>query len=449
MGQTVKIEESRMIKHQLVDLFWAMTNVVDNWQPGVDEQLEHKWIFVEVTRGKKIPHILTDDNILREMDISVLVKEIAIYIKSLDPLASQRRWSTRTYLDCANFIILSSRTTMKLDDIQKIAWRDEQVWTFARLPFNRALVAGNPMDVMREQCPVFSEFLSRFDSQKQAIAFCAWMGSLMMDRENKIHRGVILYGDGRNGKTTILNFLRKIFSHAVLYKNCSSDDKFKTDGIERSRILAFADVNNRDLFTDALIKGVIGGDSIEINVKGMRQFQARPTAKVIACTNVVPNIKDSVAETRRWVFCTVSGFAGETDEHYQDKIDSEAEWIFGCCCDIYETSRKGNDIDVDEKCMSVVTDQADFGVSFFCNQHFVKDPTAEPFPSRNISALINVTKSRVTHDRVSKYLSKHYGATSSLKRLPFSDSPVRCTFGIAMKHTSKLLCNIADDAGVD
>lgn len=448
MGRIAKITdgEIREIKYQILDLFWAMTNVVDNWTDGVEEQLEHQWVFVETSRGKRVPHIVTNNRTLQEMDVSVLAREISVYIKSLDPLASQRKWSTRTIGDCANFIVMSSRITLKLESVARIAWLDEPVWTFARLPFNRAMVVGDPVATMVDACPVFSEFISRFDSTKQAIAFCAWVGSLILDRENKIHRGVILYGEGRNGKSTFLNFLRRLFDSSMIYKNCGTKDSFKTDGMERARILAFADVNNRDLFVDALIKGLIGGDNIEINAKKERQFQSRPLAKVIACTNMMPNIKDNVAEKRRWVFCSVAAFAGQSDAMYQQKLDSESELVMACCCEIFEQNIQGNDFPVDEECLAVVTDSAEFDVSYFCDLHFVRDKDAAPFPSRNIAALRTVTKSKLSHERIIKYLIKHYGATCGLKRIFGHDIPMRCTEGIAIRPTSKMLINMADNA---
>lgn len=440
-------DEKDRYKPKVAELYWIMTNVVDNWTAGADpsDKLAHRWIMVEVSKGGRIPHIVTANNSLSEMTIDVLARDIAEYIRDLDPLAMLKKLTPKQQRECAHFVVMTSKLVMKLESIQKIAWKSEPVWAFARLPFDRAMVIGDYMDVIREACPVFCEFLSRFESQKQAAAFCAWVGSLLLDRTNEIHRGVILYGEGRNGKSTFLSFLRSIFSSAMIYKNCSTADQFKSDGMENSRILAFADVNNKELFMSALVKGLIGGDNLEVNQKAIRQFQTRPTLKLIACTNVMPNIRDNIAEKRRWIFCSVAGFDGITDPAYQGKLNSEAEWVFGCCCEAFETLREGNDIPVDDRCLSAVTDSADYDVSFFCDRHFTASKTAKPFPSRNIAALSSHCKSKLTHDRIIKYLTKNYGAICERRSL-FGLGSIRCIVGVEMKQASRMLINVADNA---
>jgi hypothetical protein len=439
-------EEKDRYKPKVAELYWIMTNVVDNWTPGADpaDKLAHRWIMVEVSRGGRIPHVVTPDNTLVEMDIEVLSRDIAEYIKGLDPLAMLKKLSPKQQAECARFVVMTSKLVIPLESVQKIAWKSEPVWTFARLPFDRAVVMGDYLDVIRESCPVFSEFLSRFESPKQAGAFCAWVGSLMLDRQNDIHRGVILYGEGRNGKSTFLNFLRAIFGVSMIYKNCGKGDKFATDGMERARIIAFADVNDKDLFVDALVKGMIGGDSIEINAKSVRQFQSRPKAKMIACTNVMPNIRDNIAEKRRWIFCSVAGFDGITDPLYQSKLDSEAEWIFGCCCEAFETIREGNDIIVDDDCLSAVTDAAEYDVSFFCDRHFERAGKDTVFPSHNIAAIREHTRSKVTTDRIIKYLVKHYGADTV--RVCKNNMVIRCIRGVRMKTSALNAVNCSNTA---
>jgi hypothetical protein len=117
----------------------------------------------------------------------------------------------------------------------------------------------------------------------------------------------------------------------------------------------------------------------------------------------------------------------------------------GCCCDAYETIREGNDIPVDDDCLSAVTDAADYDVSFFCDRHFVANKDATPFPSRNVSALISHCRSKLTTDRVIKYLTKNYGAYSDRKSL-FGVGRLRCISGIEMKQPSRMMINVADKA---
>ncbi len=434
--------EKKKLKPQEIDGMWKICNVVNNWQQGDDMSLDRRWVFVRGDKGIRIPCCVSSNNELIELNSAELANDIGTFIKfKLGLLASQAKWTYKTQLNCANFVIERSSSCVQLDAVARIAWKDEPVWTFARMPFNRALTASDPRDGIKTHCPVFHEFLSRFESQKQADAYCAFIGSIILDRDNKTHKGVILYGEGRNGKSTQLNFIRHIFGKAVITKSSKKNDSFRTDGMEKARVVAFADVNNKDIFCDELVKSLIGGDNIEVNRKGQRQFQCRPLLKVIACTNVVPNIRDNVAEKRRWIFCDIAGFAGETDPQYQEKLNEEAEWILACCCDIYEQTKQGNEIPVDEDCLKAVTEAAEMDCEAFCAMHFEQDAGSK-FLSRDIALLLNYTKSRVSHDRISKYLMKHYGA----KQCRMGKEMYRGLAGVRIRQTSRMLIHCATSA---
>jgi hypothetical protein len=445
----VQIESMRPIKPAMIDAMWKVCRVVDNWRPNDDMSMDRQWIFVVTSRGARIPCIIDGDNTLTEMILPELSSDIGIYIKDkLDILASQSRWSFNQQTETAKFVLERSINTVPIDSVKRIAWKDDPSPAFARMPFNRAVVLGDPMETIKEACPVFHEFLSRFESPKQAKAYCSFIGSIILDEDNKTHRGVILYGEGRNGKSAQLRMLDSILNKAVVYKNCKADGDFRTEGMERSRLVVYADVNDRNLFGDALTKSLVGGDKIEINRKGERQFTCQVRVKVIACTNKLPNIRDNVAEKRRWIFCNIAGFDGVDDPVYQEKLNAEAEWIVGCCCDMYETGRLGNDIDVDEAALDEVTSTADADVEYFCEQHFVREETGR-VRGCNIAALLSAKGSKIGKDRVIGYLKKHYGAQNIAFREDFAkDIVVKGWGGISLRRASKVLLNYQDSAEV-
>ncbi len=437
--------------------FYKMLNVVDirahspeRWTNDVNDpfpKFPRKWYFVDDGTGARIPHVLADDNTIRRKVPAELCRDIAEYCQYSDPASVQYKWSFTKLMAVTDFVIANSRSVISYDSVKIIAWKSDPDVAFHRLPFDRCDVGEDPLATIMHKAPIFWEFLSRFKFERQAVAYCQWLGSVICDLDNKIHRGVILYGEGRNGKSTQLRFLDHILGESVRYKNCGDKTDFKTDGIENCRIVAYADVGNTSIFTDATTKGLIGGDKIEINRKGVPQFQVRPRAKVIACTNKIPKIRDSIAETRRWIYCDIDGFEGETDPEYQAKCNAEAEIVVGCCAAMFDARRSGADIDTDPEALEEVISMTQAGVEYFCKRNF--EPDKDGFVRNcDIAALIGKqSKRRFDHQTVGTFLRKKYKCQSATRRI---DKEVfRGQSGIRLTHYSATELNFINDVADD
>ena len=401
-----------------IDEFNRLTRVLDSWVPEETLSLQknpqwvmpHEWVFVDVRAGERVPHWV-QDGMVQERVIQDLEADISKFCFTFELGQSERHWSAHKIASAARYVMYNSRRVIKIDDIATVRWRSERGLCWYRMPWDRYEMPWDGCwDALQYLCPVFWEFLGRFTDVEQRMAYAAFLGSIVLDRDNLTHRGAILYGEGRNGKSAQLRLLDHVFGAAMLYKPCgvkNSGSSFKNDGVERARVLAFPDVNDRFLFTDADTKSLVGGDAIEVNRKYGAQFQCRPRVKIIACTNVTPNIRDSIAETRRWIFCDIDGFEGADDPHYQAGLNAEAEVLFGICCTIYEHHRAGSDIIVSKTALDPVTEMAGAPEAHFCERYFEACPGATLL-NKTVYAIKESTGTKLSMDRIVKQLRKTF-----------------------------------------
>jgi hypothetical protein len=200
---------------------------------------------------------------------------------------------------------------------------------FRRLPFDA------PPDFDGPPPPVLREFLSRCT---HADALAAFIGSLFYPESDR-QQYVYLYGDGQDGKGT---FLRTLFhllgpEGAVSMAPKEKNDRFYNMRLYGKRLVIYPDCDDFAAFKSPHFKSLTGGDPLYFEPKGEPGFSAIPTCKVIAASNMLPNITGQRADIRRLIFCEVSPFPGETLEaRYEEKFLFEAEQMIQYCKGVYE-----------------------------------------------------------------------------------------------------------------
>jgi hypothetical protein len=411
-------------------------------------QFRRKWYFVDDGMGVRLPFVVAADNTLKRKVPDELCRDISSFCLHAGHKSKFYSWSPEKLDKATDFVIRNSKSVISFDEIPMVGWRSSQFRSLFRLPFDRIPIAADddPLAMLLKDAPVFSEFLGRFESEIQAVAYCQWLGAIVEDHDNLVQKGVILYGEGRNGKSTQLRFLDSILADGVRYKDCGSKSEFKSDGIERCRVLAYADVSDRNIFTDAAVKGYIGGDRIEINRKNAAQFTVKPRVKVIACTNKIPNIRNNIAETRRWIYCDIKGFDGETDPTYQDKLNAEAQVIMSCCAEMFCRLENKSDITTDPEALTDVTDMTDSGVKYFCEKYFRQTPGG--FVSNfKISVLIDADGTVFEKSRVINMLKNVYGAKRG--RRYDNKETIRGLVGVSLTSDANTKFNYASPSDSD
>lgn len=129
------------------------------------------------------------------------------------------------------------------------------------------------------------------------------LGYLLMTG-NPLQKIFLLYGEGGNGKGTMLRVLRRLLGRAN-YSSISMhqlvDDRFATSGLYGKTANISGDLSSRFLSDPQILKEITGGDSISASRKFGHSFEFVPYAVPIFASNEFFRTSDnSIGWRRRW-----------------------------------------------------------------------------------------------------------------------------------------------------
>lgn len=173
--------------------------------------------------------------------------------------------------------------------------------TFKFQPFDPTdfLTKISPIDYIPEaQCPLWLKFLDEvFLGNKSNIEFIQRAVGYSMTSSIKEHCMFILYGSGRNGKTTLISTIAKIFGTYTVNILPDSIMQKKNEGIPNDiarlkgpRLVTVSENKENVTLEEALIKRLTGGDIISARFLNKEWFDFYPIFKIFLYTNKKPNI---------------------------------------------------------------------------------------------------------------------------------------------------------------
>lgn len=137
-------------------------------------------------------------------------------------------------------------------------------------------------------------------------------------------KGFMLYGGGSNGKSTILDLIKR-FLGSRNYVSIELDKvtgKFETAELEHKLANIGDDVNNKSMGDTGLLKKLFSGNSVLVQRKGERPFDLEPYAKHIYSCNEIPRSANdkTLGFYRRWILIPFNAVFKTTDADYDPLI---------------------------------------------------------------------------------------------------------------------------------
>lgn len=114
-------------------------------------------------------------------------------------------------------------------------------------------------------------------------------------KTSSLQKAFLLYGGGRNGKSTFLDIIKEICG----YENCTSisfkdlGEKFRVAELYNKLVSLSGDISAQPLKDSDLFKQVIGGDEITIERKNKDPFTATVFATLFFSANKLPRTPDT------------------------------------------------------------------------------------------------------------------------------------------------------------
>lgn len=195
------------------------------------------------------------------------------------------------------------------------------------IEFDRIPVVYDPS----AYCADLDKMLNRvFLGDREVINLFEEMIGACLLKHNRYQKAFMLYGGGSNGKSTILNLVKKFLG----FRNYASislekvTDRFNVAELENKLANVGDDIDNVTIKDTGTLKKLFAGNSIQVERKGERPFTIEPYATHIYSANNIPRSFDkSDGFYRRWLFIPFNARFSADDPDYdpliEDKITTE------------------------------------------------------------------------------------------------------------------------------
>ena len=156
-----------------------------------------------------------------------------------------------------------------------------------------------------EDCPVFKAFLSRACGGKErVISFIKRAIGYSLTGDPKEHKFFLLWGDGRNGKSTLLTIMREVFGNYARHADMATwQHDSKKEGqtrsdlvrLEKARLVTSIEAGKKFRLNMTVIQGISGGDPLTMRTLYQEEFEYMPMFSLWLAANYRPEITEKTA----------------------------------------------------------------------------------------------------------------------------------------------------------
>lgn len=198
------------------------------------------------------------------------------------------------------------------------------------------------------QCPTWDAFLDRvMDGNTELIHFLQRAVGYSMTGLRSEHVVFILYGLGRNGKSTFLETIRALFGEYGCQTEAQTFMEIRSDRIRNDlarlagvRLVTAVETERRGKLSEPLIKQITGGDTITARFLRREYFEFTPTFTPWLATNHKPEIAgtdEGIWRRPKLIPFTTTIPEEEQDKELLDKLKAELpgilNWAIRGCSD--------------------------------------------------------------------------------------------------------------------
>lgn len=182
----------------------------------------------------------------------------------------------------------------------------------------------------RALCSNFVRFL-RETLEPEHIGTIVKILGYLLYKKSVYHKAFMLYGEGSNGKSTLINTIEAFVgkeNRATVSLQDLSTNRFAKAELYGKLVNLFADIPSKEIEDTGDFKMLVSGDPIGAERKHQQRFTFENYAKLIFSANIIPKSADKTyAYFRRWILIPFNRvFEGDdADEHLLEKLTTEEE----------------------------------------------------------------------------------------------------------------------------
>lgn len=206
--------------------------------------------------------------------------------------------------------------------------------TMEVFPYSPTFIINNKIDYNYNEnayCELLDKTLDKVAcGDNQVRLLLEEMIGYTLYRENNMHMSFILTGGGSNGKSTVLDLLKKLlgkqnYSYLSLQ---DMEDKFRPAEMYNKLANIGDDISAKYLEDSSVFKKAVSGESVMVAQKYGQQFELESYATQIFCANELPPIKDTTEGFSRRITilpftARFSKYDADFDPFIKSKIQSD------------------------------------------------------------------------------------------------------------------------------
>ena len=217
-------------------------------------------------------------------------------------------------------------------------------------------------------CELFDKsILEIFEGDAELVSYVQWYAGLSLTGDVSHDCFAILYGEGANGKSTLITVLKAVIGNDFAQELNPEEllahrgDRHSTElaQLRGARFVSAVETNEGRRLNESLIKGLSGGDKIRARFMRRDSFEFQPELKLWLATNHRPEIRDTSDGMWRRVRLIPFLHKFEGSERVSDLdtrlIETEAEGILAWAVEGAKRAAQGEP-DIPEKVRAAVAE---------------------------------------------------------------------------------------------
>ncbi len=227
----------------------------------------------------------------RRPKLSVSTSKADGAIKMLKSMAIREHGDN--YFDAATLGVQFKNGVLRDDGSGKLeinpAQRDDRQRSFIDVDYDASLT-----------CPQFEQFLASClaghkDAQERIDLIQEFTGAALFGVAWKLQKALVAQGKGGNGKSVLLDVIGGLFrsEERASVGPRQMSQRFAATELRSKQINIVQDLDSGDLEDTGMVKQVIGGDAIQVDVKFKDPVVIRPRCAHLFACNAWPAIRDS------------------------------------------------------------------------------------------------------------------------------------------------------------
>jgi putative DNA primase/helicase len=191
------------------------------------------------------------------------------------------------------------------------------------------------------ECPEYDAFLAYVQQKEDMRRFLHQWGGLSLTGDTSEQKFVFFWGKGKNGKSTLLAiwcYVAGDYSRTVPIETFINEGRARAGGqatpdlamLQGRRMVAASEPERGAKLSEALIKLMTGGDTIQVRHLNEEFFDLVPQFKLIMSGNYKPQVQgadEGIWRRMRLVPWVVTVSEAKRDNHLGDKLKREASGI--------------------------------------------------------------------------------------------------------------------------